>query len=385
MSYEALAHFAQFKTELFFNNAAAFLRAVLNGFNGELDFDSLSFTEASVDATPVAHTAAHAPAEVSPLTRLGDAPVDKDGFTPDDLKDGSTRNPDLKSNLDKAADDIHEADPTMPEEKLNAIKAAMKDPNGWTERTAGELNGKRILMADATGAREHELRLPKDTVIYEKQVEYTVDGKTYKETLYVPKDCANLSIDPGEDVLKAGAPAPVEVPPGPKEYEVRSVKDDCTGSCEPTETLGVVTRSVPADAVWNDENGDGKFWEEHRESRGSRGVGSRETVIALDGDEFKGLSPETVRKDYAELVALGYKGDYIVYNITDAEGKNIVFCVKVDAEGNPKSYSLFFGNHEEDVAKGVPVPDGHGKKYELYTSGKMLMEDLSKEKLVGSK
>ncbi len=141
--------------------------------------------------------------EARPIYELGSNPVDKEGFTPEQLKNPHT-NPDLQENLNKAADALAESDTSMPPEKVNEIKSAMTDPNGWEEKRAGDLKGKKVLMAHGDkhgefGAEERILRLDSDIVVYEKTIRYTVDGVTYEEKLYMPKDCANLSIDASPD------------------------------------------------------------------------------------------------------------------------------------------------------------------------------------------
>jgi len=200
-----------------------------------------------------------------------------------------------------------------------------------------------------------------------------VSSKGVQVNVDVYDTCANpqLSNIP-EPEKPAPAPAPVEVPKK-DEYAVYGADTDC--DC--ADQVGIVTRDVPADTVWTDENGDGKHWEKKR----ADGSISSEKVTVLDTDEFKGVPDDVVKRDYQELVKRGFKGDFIVYNLTDSEGRNFVACVRVDADGDPKSWELFSADHTGDPAE--KIPPGHLKGKETILNGKALMDDMAHEKRIG--
>lgn len=185
----------------------------LNPFDHIAYFDGVDGTQGA-GIVELAHHVSSTGADDAPRIRvLGNDPVDKDGFRPSDLENESA-NPDLKENLHKGVDALKEADPSMSQEKADAIKAAVADPEGWTEKRGSDLTGKKVLMADGDkvgdfGAKKHTLDLAPDTIVYTKEVEYTVNGQTYTETIYVPQDCANVSIDIEADKKVAVVPEEV--------------------------------------------------------------------------------------------------------------------------------------------------------------------------------
>lgn len=391
MNYETAAFLAQhLKPEQLFANAAAFITAVLNG---DFNPDSLSF-DAQASVTPVAATApsvetsstAGAASVAEPerkvIHALGNDPVatDPDGKGPktaiengfegndtDVSKDNDSRIidsvRDTARNEGLTPEQADELTQRLAADKAHFIEASKTDGYNSGGVTDTKVQKGEYGMGSGSGPEKVTLDLTSPENAVTKT--YTLSDGTRVEVTVADK-CSNplIRVFPPEPV-PAVAPVEKEVcEPGgtlvsrePLEGGKNVPIDESVTGNERNlrirngEEIPVVTiKDMPPEGLHQDYNGDGngsqpcktspvgKEWDTHPET------GKQEILPGITQDRI-----DDDVKYFEEQY--GRPPKFIVYDVTDCEGRNVVACWDVEK----KTWGFFY----PDTPEGIPV-DSNG-------------------------
>lgn len=354
MNYETAAFLAQhLKPEQLFANAAAFITAVLNG---DFNPDSLSF-DAQASVTPVAATAPQVEAPTSQaqpenvqyteIRKLGTYPVVSDAdMTPAD--EGKTK-------VEKGFEDTTDNGINDSPIEKSARAAAMKFFNGDVEEVERFMKwfhenqqyyvdgshqqgyskdgfrdvfvekGEAVMGERNGGAKDVKINFDKPEQAT-RGTYVTSDGVRVNADVY--DTCANPQLSMAEPEKPAPA-APAEAVCEPtKTIDIHTNDGTKDGDVPYPQTKGgevvpvVRMTGMEPDAVWQDKNGDGDMV--RKDSNSPVGVSWDR------GEVLPGLSEDKVQKDVDALRAAGYKGNVIVYEVTDCNGKTVIACWDIE-------------------------------------------------------
>ncbi|MCL9972088.1 MAG: hypothetical protein NBV63_01630 [Candidatus Pacebacteria bacterium] len=283
----------------------------------------------------------------------------------DDAYEGS--HPDIpveqdKSKIMQAARAIADKGGFSPE-KREAFLQYIQDNRGSMKSATIE-NGKVILMADGArgGYNANLFRTNLDETerdVVTGTFTYTEGGVKKTETVYIFNDCANPAVDAAPDQVVTQTP----VPTPPKVCtETETIREFVGGKIvgedgkpltpeeqnlviRPGEKIGVVQIDGSETPIVEDKNGDGNYFREDKSSN----IG----VCWDQGEILPGITPERIEADLdAYEQKFGYRPKFLIYDVTDCNGNNVVACWNVK-EGK-------WGILYNETKDGIPV-DKSGK------------------------
>lgn len=293
------------------------------------------------------------------LTELGADPV---GSGPDPIGDALREDGSGTSKMDKASESVMNRD-GMSQAERDAYAEALRHPEEMRESTVGAegLKGKKIIMSDGPGggefrSKEFVVDLPPDTKVLVGTYTYIgPDGREYEETFYIFPECANPAVDAAPDVPKetvTPVPAPTpECPPGGTTVSRELYDGSTVISKEERDALSrgeenliipedekipvVTVKDMPPDGLHQDLNGDGNG----REACADSPVGEQwdEVEDKATGETQQEILPGITKERIADDIRYfeekyGYTPKYIVYDVTDCNGRNVVACWDVKEE-----------------------------------------------------
>jgi hypothetical protein len=330
--------------------------------------------------------------EIRDLTRLRVDPVADavgDKTVLEDAYDGSSPDMDPEkdpSKIMQAARAIADKGGFSPE-KREAFLQYIQD-NRDSMKSATIENGKVILMADGARGGYHantfRTNLPEDQRdVLTGTFTYTEGGVKKTETVYIFNDCANPAVDAAPDIVEPPKVVPPPVEP-PKVCEPKTTLRMFEGGeikgadgkpltpeeqnlvIRPGEKVAVVQIEGSESPVLVDKNKDGDFIRLSKDST----VG----VCWDDGEILPGITSERIQADLdAYEKTYGYRPEFLVYDVTDCDGKRIIACWNVD-KGQ-------WGFVYPDTKDGIPV-GFDGKPYKGAVAIKDLNLILTREQLL---
>lgn len=356
----------------------------------EADFVNLDFITAQ-DAgggSPLFQQVAYsADEQVKDLSRLRLDPVGNavgDETATEDAYKGSSPDMDPEkdpSKIMQAARAIADKGGFSPE-KREAFLQYIQDNRGSMQSATIE-NGKIILMADGEkggyNANTFRTNLPEgERGVRTGTFTYTEGGVKKTETVYIFNDCANPAVDAAPDQVVPQTP----VPTPPKVCtETETIREFVGGKIvgedgkpltpeeqnlviRPGEKIGVVQIDGSKTPIVEDKNGDGDYFRADKSSN----IG----VCWDQGEILPGITPERIEADLdAYEQKFGYRPKFLVYDVTDCNGNNVVACWNVK-EGK-------WGILYNETKDGIPV-DKTGKP--LFTPSGRLAGDPKEISLV---
>jgi hypothetical protein len=306
--------------------------------------------------------------EIKDLTRLRVDPVADavgDKTVLEDAYDGSSPDMDPEkdpSKIMQAARAIADKGGFSPE-KREAFLQYIQDNRGSMKSATIE-NGKVILMADGArggyNANTFRTNLPEDQRdVLTGTFTYTEGGVKKTETVYIFNDCANPAVDAAPDQVVTQTPVPI---PPKVCTETETIREFVGGKIigedgkpltpeeqnlviRPGEKIGVVQIDGSETPIVEDKNGDGNYFREDKSSN----IG----VCWDQGEILPGITPERIEADLdAYEQKFGYRPKFLIYDVTDCNGNNVVACWNVK-EGK-------WGILYNETKDGIPV-DKSGK------------------------
>ncbi|MEK7063423.1 MAG: hypothetical protein AAB955_01885 [Patescibacteria group bacterium] len=330
--------------------------------SGEFLSQLFDFDASSVDVSGSATQLADSSEIEKPFRTPGEDPV---GTGSDPVKDAYTPDESGNTKIMQAADAVATAD-NMPPNERAAYMEAMQHPDDMRVTTVGDLKAEgkgmtRIVMSDGPNggynAGTYISELPDNTVVRVGTYTYfSPDGKTeYTETFYIIEECSNPAVDAAADV---GTPVATEEVCDDKIIDRRVYPFDVARG---PDQVAVVTRETDEPA-FIDNNNDGDYYEKKRISGSINGA--EEMRVDKDDVLLPGIDRDTVRADLAYLrETQDFEGKFLVYNVTDCEGNNVVVCVNVndveEGEG-PLKWSLFHINMQPGDGKDIYLLTNQG-------------------------